>query len=563
MSSKNDNQRGKSNSKRRKRSSRGRVQNGDAPQVKRDGIKDIAETEYGNDVSWYAHNVELLRAAASLPFSNTVGTKLPFVNMNKGLTSVPGVMTISWTPSFGGSVVDPINQAAKSVYSYVVHANSRNTSYTDQDLMIMIVGGAQIFSALAWITRAYGCMKLFDQRNMYLPQSLITAMGIDYADFKSNLSDVWFQINEWIARSSQIWIPNTMPFIERWFWMNSNVYMDGDSYKSQMYVFVPSNFLGLDETYDEQGGALVMMGNQSSEPKPLTYDEMKAAEVVGCGGNFFSPTRPDYQYKWSRIKGLINAMFDLLLSSEDRGVIFGDILKAYGTDKLYALKPIPVDYTISPVYDREVLTQIENCIVCQGVYTSTLSQVITPVASLNQTFLLQSYNDQTPGKIYRSVLPDDAVLNFHQSEVPIPEQIMVATRLRAQGMRNKTNGTSGKLVGFTPLYTGTEIVNRITTWMIDGSGAPYPTVLPTITDDSADMLTARQIMLWASFDWAPWLYVIESGEGYPDWNGGNTHPNPGWYGAIGEWNQYTFTSPHLMEKLHRTALYSEFGVPVM
>lgn len=53
---------------------------------------EIHTSPASNDPSWYATNPELLRAAASIPFSRTMGQRLPF----NGTTSVPGIMSLYW-----------------------------------------------------------------------------------------------------------------------------------------------------------------------------------------------------------------------------------------------------------------------------------------------------------------------------------------------------------------------------------------------------------------------------------------------------------------------------------
>lgn len=110
-----------------------------------------------NDVLWYAKTPELLRSAASIPFSTTLGTKPEFTIP----TAVPGVLQIDWAPTVGGMEARPINQAANSIYSFTVHANSRNYSYDPADQMKMIIAGMQVFSALAAGIRAYGVMLNF------------------------------------------------------------------------------------------------------------------------------------------------------------------------------------------------------------------------------------------------------------------------------------------------------------------------------------------------------------------------------------------------------------------
>lgn len=82
-----------------------------------------------NDIAWYNKNPELLKASCSVSFGQRAGFKL---GMEKTPT-IPGVMSLYWVPSIGTG--NPSRIAQDNLYSYVVHANSRNTSYDPVDLM--------------------------------------------------------------------------------------------------------------------------------------------------------------------------------------------------------------------------------------------------------------------------------------------------------------------------------------------------------------------------------------------------------------------------------------------
>ena len=94
------------------------------------------ETEVGNnDPAWYAANAELLRDAASIPFSWALGTPIDTEDpLNAGNTMrkicIPGIQTMRLYPSGGSSTQasDPINTAANATYAFVRHANSGHLS---------------------------------------------------------------------------------------------------------------------------------------------------------------------------------------------------------------------------------------------------------------------------------------------------------------------------------------------------------------------------------------------------------------------------------------------------
>lgn len=489
-------------------------------------------TPKSNDVRWYAKNPELLKAAASLPMSTVTGNALPF----KYGESVPGVMAIDWVPSFQGlAASDAVNQAANSLYSYVVHANSRNQSYDSADLMMLIYAGAQAFSFFAHGVRAYGVVRMFDQRNKYLPEALLEAMGFNYYDLRDNISKMWFDLNELVARLGQIWIPNDLPVVERWFWLNSHVYMDSSTVKGQYYVFVPKQVYKYNETLTREGGGL--------------------SSVAG-----WNPTNRN---TWATYMKVMNEIIDALLNSQDRGIIFGDILKAYGADKIYSVNAIDVNYVATPVYDMEVLMQIENSISCT-IAAGDFRQI--------QGRLLHLGADYKPGEGTgaKPIAADggnfginQAVLNFPFKEEPTPEQIMVATRLMTLGLNAILAPGSGqsRIESYMPAVNGTEYVYVYRIFSFKGNSLNYQTVRSkssTFKDSTLRSLHA--------FDHAPTLYWIDPSDlpennAYPIAPGKTMQPNP--TTVFSEFNNYTIINVETLAKMHSTAIYSELGVPVM
>lgn len=490
-------------------------------------------TPKSNDVSWYAKNPELLRAAASLPMSVVTGNSLPF----KSGESVPGVMAIDWIPSFQGNAAsDAVNQAANSLYSYVVHANSRNQSYDSVDLMMLIYAGAQAFSFFAHGVRAYGVARMFDQRNKYLPEALLNAMGFNYFDVRDNLSKMWYDLNELVARLSQIWIPNDLPIVERWFWMNSHIYMDSSTVKGQYYVFVPKQVYKYNETLTSQGGGL--------------------SPVAG-----WNPTNKN---TWSTYMAIMNEMIDALLNSQDRGIIFGDILKAYGAEKIYSVNTIDVDYMATPVYDMEVLMQIENSISCT-IPAGNFMQI--------QGKLYHVGADYNPGQGTgaKPIAADggnygirQAILNFPFKEEPTPEQIMVATRLMTLGLHSILAPGSGqnRVESYMPGICGTEYVYIYRVYSFGASGKLDYALVRSKSSSFKD----STLRLLHAFDHSPAVYWVDPSDlpannAYPMDSAKTTSPNP--TSSFSEYNNYTIIDANTLAKMHSTAIYSELGVPVM
>lgn len=204
-----------------------------------------------NDISWYSKNPELLRSAGSFPFSSVLG--MPVYNQR----SVPGIMKIAFSPMVGGADGIPVNQAFDSMFSYLVHANSRNYNYNSPDLGILVLAASQVFSAISALTRAYGVVKYYTERNYFLPKAMLQAMGFYPDDIRENLGSLWFSLNNLVDQTRQIWVPISMPIFDRWIWLNGNIFTDAPGVTSQSYVFVQEKFYKYSETASPTGGMLI------------------------------------------------------------------------------------------------------------------------------------------------------------------------------------------------------------------------------------------------------------------------------------------------------------------
>lgn len=536
-----------------------------------------------NDVAWYSKNPELLKAAASIPFASVLGKPV-----GEWSGRVPGVMVFDYAPAIGESQIATssnynsefgpyaINQAGRQIYSYLVHANSRNYKYAYQDVMILCLAGSQVFSMLASMVRAYGLVKVYSETNAYLPKAVLQSLGFQVDDLRNNLGNMWFEINEMISRSNQIWIPNTMPLIQRWFWLNSMVFTDDEDPKGQIYVFNQNNYWKYTETAFQSGGALVRLTMKDT-----------SGHVVG---EEFKPSA-NKSYTWSQWKEAFNIMIQALLDSEDRGIIFGDILNAFGADKIYSMHEVAADYKVFPAYNAEVLTQIENLTVAQGIIQEAVVQFHG--TSTNQKQVLAPRYTVIPdptanAKWLNGMVPDVAVINFHQPNQPTPEQIVVATRMQSMGVANFANvpvmavssgGSWNPIESQQPVVRtcGSEIVNDAHVVCAKRSGSGGQTTFEVIDVKFNTIGTAsgtaafpdspnqvQQAAYASAFDWHPFVYSMQSNIGTKTtWTGVPTQCFALDYDSIplGDYSNYSTIDTVMADKMHSMSLFSEFGLP--
>lgn len=201
-----------------------RSKSNDRPEFKKTDEKYVDKC---NDPMWYAKNPQLLKDAASLAFSNRTGDYMDFgvANSSQATGAIPGIMALEWVPSVGtitntdasGTPVldntDAINCAAKNIYSFVRHANSGASNYDAPDLMMAIVAADSVYSLIAHAIRTYGLMRVWDQKNRYVPEAILRATGITGLGENYSLADFRYDINFCIAKASVIWVPSNLTFI--------------------------------------------------------------------------------------------------------------------------------------------------------------------------------------------------------------------------------------------------------------------------------------------------------------------------------------------------------------
>lgn len=554
-----------------------------------------SKQEDRNDIADFNRNPELLTAAASIPFASILGERLPGV----GLT-VPGVMSILYNPTFGTEKA-PLawNKAYQQIYSYIVHANSRAYAQDFTDYALIIQAGIEVFTALADAVRAYGVMKSYNEPNNYLVEGLLRAMGWDANDLRRNLSDMWFSINDFIIQTRDIWVPNVMPIIQRQINLNSFVYTDAPGERSQSYVYVRDHYYMLSETGSSKGTALVPAvynRNANASTGNPYYDEFYRCILAtgsGTGTGWANGFQDNIMtHTWAEFKSMLQLMIDRLMNSQDRGIMYGNIMNAYGSEKLFALSPISADYTVKPTFNAEVLMQIENITTCESCYPKVFAQdgdmidgILTGPQLITQWFTGNAADD-APSR----GMPDQQIINMHITGRPTPEAVIEATRMKVGAMAWKQgymdtstlNSTNGQWTVTTSAVSNSKIwlpssaaselprAVYVTQWTNAAIGASIQNVwktyyIPQYTTADIGIGTSGakptsdlllRWMLLMPFDWHPFLYSAL------------THANASelefafsFNFAWGDYDNYTFVNNYVIDKMNTTCMYSLMGIP--
>lgn len=501
--------------------------------------------EDSNDIRWYTKNQVLLDGAARIPFSTISGVSVISDTASTQVTP-PGVMALVYSPNFVSNT-PVVMQAFNSTYSNIVHANSRNQSYDATDLAILMYAGFEIFAGIASGERVYGLMKSFAEPNYYTPKALVEAAGFDYNDLVANYSHMYSDLNQLIAQSRQIWIPNTMPIVERRVWMNSSVYTDSESAKAQYYLYKQKYFYKYSANTSSSGGMLQAIPDS------------------------------DKKLKWNQYVGFIQSMIDALIPDQDRGIIYGDILKAYGYERLFALNDIALDYTTPITYNREVLWQIENA-------TIVNANVVQVEQETTQGRLWQKYAGDSAiasmaanwnSTTLKLLTPQTAILNFHQNEQPTVEQIAVATRMTSLGSKMaiqsvfdatekqwKESSTERVLY---PSTCGTEMLTDVLVYYYQLNTASKLMDLKTQKLNYmgyGSTVAVNVINAYIPFDWAPALYTFKN-VSTAAFDSTGVVQHPGTEQVLTEFDNWAPVDQSVLERLHNAILFSLYDIPIM
>lgn len=517
-----------------------------------------------NDTFWYTLNDDVLRDAASLPFSYPLGgvinsgatTDETLGVLRRGQASVPGVLRLNWRSSVGFSdtALSPINIAAGKFYAFVRQANSGSRNYEKSDLMMYFMALTDVYTRIEMAKRAYGLLKTYSNYNKYLGQALVAAAGFNWNDLSNNQANFRMRLNELIDQVNGCFhVPNNFKYIERHLFLNRVVVADRPNRKFQTYVPFMDTFLEFNGTGSAQGSCLVAVNNNGP---------------VDPG---FAP----YVWNASGFITSLQAQVSKLVANEDISIMSGDILKAYGTAGCYKMENLDMEYQTPIVYDLPFLAQIHNTVSNAYCKSDKLRDAkfywdgsFLPSNTViyqqdNVIYSYPYYPGNTDGSNHVGYT-DNVILNIPVDD-PTPGDVMESTRnmymvdgtntFLPAGMQTEVNGM--------PIYCGSELFTQFVVYYFNANGALKselfrPTGLATNTNDISitDQVYLRAVMLYSAFDWAPQL-TVATGVDLPAVANKMKRVS-----VVGDMTNYSIIDVRFLQNIHHAALVALFDIPV-
>lgn len=419
-----------------------------------------------NDIKWYTKLSKLTDSLGKISLRNPLGygsvLTVKNVDSNGGLhdhsvqSAAPGIMALEFAPLLGahGAQSDAVNTAAQNFYVYVRHANSGSANYEASDMAKMFMVADSVFTWLAHMRRCYRMAISYSEMNRYYNDGFKLAVNINLDSIRNNPLAFLGKLNRIIAKANTIKIPKDISFIDRHVWMVDHVWKDTTLDKAQLYLFYPGYILD----------------NLNWEHNYLGYTKLFTYDTTGTKVLSSASTDPDTLL--NRIEGIIDAT----IANEDFGIMWGDILKAYGNANCYQMYPCNEGDKLVAEYEPEVLEQIRNIVIIGPVAANSMyiydegasaSNPKTNLVSQGQIAVdSQGFPETTLDEVLIQSIGSN-IMYFEIDTLPInsskddpsPSEIIINTRLMATTKAASALGTSEANRVKLDVY-GTEVITE-------------------------------------------------------------------------------------------------------
>lgn len=480
-----------------------------------------------NDPSWYMQYPILLDSSGTYKFNLPVGMPINLGGKYPSL-SVPGIMVLAThvAPGIATDVDSPINVQARRLYTYMRATRSGSALYDPADVMTYLLAIDSAYCFYFAMKRMVGCVNRADAANRYVPEDLVAALGFDYSNIQKNVADLTSYLQTYAARLSSFYVPADMTFLARHSTIFSNIYMDKASYKSQFYVYDPSGFYKFVETATP------------NEPAELQYTRW-----TGVTGRTVDDI---YTMGESLIRPLV--------ASGDVNQISTDIFNAFSNRGFYTVADIPMYYMVMPVYDVEMLNQIQNATLTGEVDTDKITQdVDRGILTFNPRVYGASTAEAAAPYLH------DILLSVQYDYTDAPH-VMTSTRLSLNVYFNSSDSKmyirscGSEWIEYAYVYQHIWENGEVT---LDRLQIDRNVNVINMTSSAIEYSDFTQFMpnwaVFSTFDFHPILYAWTLNDG--------AGSKPIFSAASFNYDYITVLDDNEIQKLHYAALLSEFFVP--
>lgn len=302
-----------------------------------------------NNPQLYKRFPELLRWASQIPIN--VISNLPAPLSDNSLT-LPNIVIYTLdlispcTPNSSDERNTNMVQLSNDMYAKIREYNSGAKNYDPPALTRLIFAMAGVFQRINFLQRIYGLINHTSAYNRAFPQMLFRAMHLDYESFRDDQTNFAGRLDTIIVRAKDIKLISDIPILERIGMMYANYYIDTDDARDTLYIPMPGKrgFLDLDATENlvfSDGGFTRRIGQTFVDSDTDLID----ADTL---------LKDTEQY------------LNKVLTSQDFGIMQGDIVHAFPNASLTTLNALPESLDLGPINDKAMLLQYHNADIING-----------------------------------------------------------------------------------------------------------------------------------------------------------------------------------------------------
>lgn len=492
-------------------------------------VKDQEVESPTNDFEFYNRIPSITEPTTRVSFMDRAGAPIPTGPFLSSPLVSKGFMVYGLTPAFGwsDSPNSAVNEAAKKLQIYLQRTVSNKLNFDQSDTMIYCMAMAEVYSAIIFGQRILGTLNWFDPTNVYTPDGLLKAQGIDPNDARNNIAQLEYGLNNRISKLASMPVPAQMTVMQREAMKYKGYYIEGTSPKDQMYFYAPDHFYKYTE------------GDTGSSLELSVYDRSTSRTIA-------------------QFMAYIDTLIDAIVSNNSLREIGGVILRAFGSDQLIQLEPVPHNYVMVPSFDIVVLEQMKNATIIpsslydidglgwtQDAATALLYHngqlVATTPAQQSQCLAIASYRILTTSTEY--------------TDAPL---IMENTRLMSVAQKATASGVW-------QFYTGCEFVSSCQAYVYGYSGLTATLWSQDITQynviDSTYASAANalnSVTVASNFKFAPAIYNVNAVSAVTDVIA-SLYNNQIAY----DLDNYAYITPDNLKDLHDVAALSMFYIDMV
>lgn len=427
------------------------------------------------------------------------------------------------------------------MYARIRGAFSGSLPVDGPDLVMYMFALANINMYIAWLKRMYRTLLSYSPINYTTVQVLLGAYGLTPAMATTLASErIWFlgEINRLIAAMRTFRVPALFDVFNRYVWLCDNVFQDSQELKqAQLYVFNPRGFYQASTLNTPDGveaTGLEMLASPLDPSMTPSFANSVAKPLIAFGD------------------GLITS----LKSTAEALDINGYLDRAFKTTTWFALNEVDERDLISPTYNEEVLTQIENF---RGIPGTWVNTSIKDISKMNisqdpKTNAVLCSNAVAFNGVYNAAYLSSLWTNHLNIRGEFDAaKATIATRM-AGALKSITGSDDAGWV--IQMDTATEYplwMRYVTRANLKNAVSSFPGIIMpqtfamsltagawSFTVETADLET---------FDWHPFVYLFAL-----DDNNAATA-----VGVRGDIHSFTTFLSDTLNDIHRNCMYSEFN----